>query len=273
MLTELMALTASLNAPLNQTSGLDVPATFLEGLLSFGSPCVLPLVPGYLSFISGVSVARVAEAAQAEDGKTNNINWNDTRRVIITTLAFILGFSVVFVLIFGLTYTLADFLGTDIKPWIQIIAGIAVIIMGLHFLGVFRLGFLNLEKRFHLNSTNKPAGLFGAFVVGAAFAAGWSPCVGPFLGAAMSNALNKEDLAGGIGLMVVYSAGLGIPFLLAGIFMNRLLGFMARIRRHYRTIEIASGVLLIVVGLLIVTNNMTQLTDTLGRLQNGGKFF
>jgi cytochrome c-type biogenesis protein len=268
MLTSALVSLASLNAPLAQTAGVNVPATFLEGLLSFGSPCVLPLVPGYLSFISGVSVNRAATAAGPEMDKYASMSWNDTRRVVAAALAFIAGFTTVFIIIFGLATVITNLLGADIKPWIQTIAGIAVIVMGLHFIGVFRLGFLNMEKRFHFNGLNKPAGLVGAFLVGAAFAAGWSPCVGPLLGAAMSSALYYNDTFGGAGLMLVYSAGLGIPFLLAGIFMNRLLGFMARVRQHYKIIEIASGVLLVLVGILIITNNMTQITRALGALQS-----
>jgi cytochrome c-type biogenesis protein len=247
-------------------TGFDVAATFFEGLLSFGSPCVLPLVPGYLSFISGVSVAKLN--AQSGD-KPVTIGWNDTIKVMPPILSFIAGFTAVFIAIFGLVAFITTLAGQDIKVWIQLIAGAAVIIMGLHFLGVFRIGFLNMEKRFHFNSATKPAGLVGAFLVGCAFAAGWSPCVGPLLGSAMTKALNNEDALGGIGLMLVYCAGLGIPFMLAGLFMTRLLGFIATVKRHYRVIEFAAGLLLIIVGILIITNNMTEITRQLGRLQQG----
>ncbi|HEX2915232.1 MAG TPA: cytochrome c biogenesis protein CcdA [Chloroflexia bacterium] len=267
MLSESLAVLSSLNAPVAAATPVNLAATFAEGLLSFGSPCVLPLVPGYLSFISGVSVAKVATGG-SESGKPAQLSWSDTGRVVATTGVFIAGFTLVFILIFGLTYTITDLLGTDIKPWIQTIAGIAVIIMGLHFIGVFRLGFLNLEKRLHLTHANKPAGFVGAFLVGAAFAAGWSPCVGPFLSAALTNALDSESTLSGVGMMLIYSAGLGIPFLLAGIFMSRLLGFIARVRRHYQLIEIASGALLLVMGVLIITNNMTEITRTLGSFQS-----
>ncbi len=246
-----------------QTTPVNLGATFFEGLLSFGSPCVLPLVPGYLSFISGVSVTRAA-ATMDDNSKPVRFGLADTWRVVRSILFFIAGFTTVFVLIFGLTYTLADLLGADIRPWIQIIAGIAVIIMGLHFMGIFRIGFLNMEKRFHFQSATKPVGLIGAFLVGAAFAAGWSPCVGPFLGAALTNAIDSQSTLSGVGLMLVYSAGLGIPFLLAGLFMSQLLGFIARVRRHYRVIELASGLLLVLIGVLIITNNMSELTRTLG---------
>ncbi|MDB5080694.1 MAG: hypothetical protein JWP00_2618 [Chloroflexi bacterium] len=264
MLSTNLALLSNLAAPVAQVAPVNLAATFLEGVLSFGSPCVLPLVPGYLSFISGVSVARAVEA-RVDD--PSPLAWTDTRRVLTAITFFIAGFTTVFIAIFGLTYTIADLLGTDIKPYVQAIAGLAVIVMGLHFIGLFKLKFLNMEKRFHFNSTNKPVGLLGAYLVGAGFAAGWSPCIGPFLSAALTNALDSQSTLSGVGMMLVYSAGLGIPFLLAGLFMNRLLGFIARVRRHYQIIEIASGVLLLLIGFLIISNNMTEITRTLGRLQ------
>ncbi len=265
MLNTHLAFLPELIAPVGQIAPVNLAATFLEGLLSFGSPCVLPLVPGYLSFISGVSAARAVEA-RSEDPAP--IGWSDTRRVLAAIGFFILGFTAVFIAIFGLYYTLADLVGTDVKPFIQVFAGLAVIVMGLHFIGLFKLKFLSFEKRFHFTAANKPVGLVGAFLVGAGFAAGWSPCIGPFLSAAMTNALDSKSTWSGVGMMLVYSAGLGIPFLLAGLFMSRLLGFIARVRRHYQVIEIASGLLLLLIGVLIITNNMTELTSALGRLQS-----
>lgn len=245
-------------------------ATFFEGFLSFASPCVLPLVPGYLSFISGVTVAKAVNPNGNEKGELENhiqLGLNDTCRVIIATLVFIAGFTTVFIAIFGLAYTLSDLLGADLKPWIQTIAGLAVIVMGLHFTGLFKLKILNLEKRFQLSKLTRSTNLLGAFAVGAAFAAGWSPCVGPLLGTALTTAIDSQSTLVGVSLMLIYSAGLGIPFLLAGIFMSRLLGFLSRIRRHYQLIEFASGLLLLLVGLMIITNNMTELTRTLARFQ------
>ncbi len=252
---ELMQLLADVNsAPVIQTAtSLNVVATFLEGLASFVAPCVLPLVPGYLSFISGVSVARAAS-----DGKMAAITWTDTRRVLIATLFFIGGFTLGFIALFGIYDTLVEVFG-NFKPVVQFIAGIIVIIFGLHFLGVFRLPFLNIERR--LQITNKPVGLATASLVGFAFAFGWSPCVGPLLTTAILTASASESFWSGIALMIIYSAGLGVPFLLAGLFMNRFLGFMARIRRHFHIIEIASGVLLIVIGILILSGNMTKLSE------------
>ncbi len=253
-----------LAAPLAETKPTDVLTGFLEGILSFTSPCVLPLVPGYLSFISGVSVARVA-TTMGENGKPARLDGVDIRRVVISTLFFILGFTVVFVSIFALANLLFELVGTDVKPWIQVVAGIAVIIMGLHFVGLFKIGFLNMEKRFHFEAGSKPVSLVGAFLVGAAFAAGWTPCIGPFMSAATDQALNAGNIWIGAGMMVVYSAGLGIPFLLGGIFMSQLLGFIGRVKRHFQLIEIVSGLLLVVVGVLIITNNMTELTRLFNR--------
>ena len=258
-------LLAQIAAPVAQVKSVDWLAGFGEGVLSFTSPCVLPLVPGYLSFISGVSVARAATTGEQAD-RPAGLSWADTRRVLTSILLFIAGFTTVFIAIFALADVLLNLLGADVKPWIQIIAGVAVIIMGLHFLGVFKLGFLNMEKRFHVAPDAKPVGFVGAFLVGAAFAAGWTPCVGPFLAAATNQALGAGDAWGGAFMMLIYSAGLGLPFLLAGLFLTQLLGFIARIRRHFQLIEIVSGLLLIVVGLLIVTNNLIQINKifTLG---------
>lgn len=258
---EMARLTAEvLQAPAAQQAfSVNVVATFLEGLASFIAPCVLPLVPGYLSFISGVSVSRAAS-----DDKAATITWKDTQRVLIATLFFIMGFTLGFIAIFGIYDTLVEAFG-NFKPVVQVISGLIVIIFGLHFLGVFRIGFLNIEKRLQLK--NKPAGLLGASLIGFAFAFGWTPCVGPFLTASISNASSSDSFWAGIALMIVYSAGLGVPFLLAGLFMNRFLGFMARIRRHFHLIEIASGILLILVGFLILSGNMTKLSEVFGGLK------
>ncbi len=263
----------------------NVIATFFEGFLSFIAPCVLPLVPGYLSFISGVSMSRLAnvpsrvpveagvsggEAAmvmggqpglQSEPGKLSR---EDTRRVLLSAILFVLGFTTVFILFFGLFNVIMDTFG-DIRTPVRIISGLLVIIFGLHFMGVFRIGLLNMEKRFNLNRV-KPASYVGAYLLGGAFAFGWTPCVGPFLTAAVFTAEQGSTLEG-VGLMLVYSAGLGIPFILAGLFFNKFLGFMARVKRHFQIIEIASGLLLVLVGFLLITNNMTVLTQQLSTIR------
>jgi cytochrome c-type biogenesis protein len=242
-------------------------------------------VPGYLSFVSGASIVRkpvaTATAAQAQllipsgasggaaiASQTLVAEGSDeyeaasVGRVASRILTFIAGFTLAFIVLFGLYDALSAIFG-NFKPFVQVLAGILVIIFGLHFMGVFRLPFLNMERRFALN--NKPAGYIGAFGLGFAFAFGWSPCVGPLLTAAITQASNdgrgtlSASILPGIALMVVYSAGLGVPFLLAGLFVNRFLKFMARIRRHFQVIEIASGLLLIIVGFLIITGNLSAL--------------
>ena len=256
-------------------------ATFFEGLLSFLAPCVLPLVPGYLSFVSGVSMSRLANtpapegAAMVSTGggtvaladrpdEPTQLSRADTLRVLFSTLLFVAGFTTIFVLFFGLFNFILDTVG-DIRMPVRIISGALVIIFGLHFVGVFRLGFLNIERRFNLNRV-KPASYIGAYLLGGAFAFGWTPCVGPFLTAAVFTA-EQGDTWSGVALMLVYAAGLGVPFVLAGLFFNRFLGFMARVRRHFQIIEIASGLLLILVGILLITNNMTLLTQELAKIR------
>jgi cytochrome c-type biogenesis protein len=262
----------------------DVAATFFEGLLSFLAPCVLPLVPGYLSFVSGVSVTRAAHSGRKTvassigsgagsvalsggesdlaPSEPEEITGADTRRVLLSTLLFVAGFTTIFILFFGFFNFLLDTFG-DIRTPVRIISGLLVILFGLHFLGIFRIGFFDLERRLNM-SRIKPASFVGAYLLGGAFAFGWTPCVGPFLTAAVLTA-EQVDAWQGVALMLVYSAGLGIPFILAGLFFNRMLGFIARIRRHYQIIEIASGLLLILVGVLLLTNNMTALTQELSK--------
>jgi cytochrome c-type biogenesis protein len=263
----------------------NVIATFFEGLLSFIAPCVLPLVPGYLSFISGVSMSRLAnvqtrvpveaavgggEAAlvmggqPGEQSEPEKLSGEDTRRVLFSALLFVAGFTTIFILFFGLFNFIIDTFG-DIRLPVRIVSGLLVIVFGLHFMGVFRIGFLNMEKRLNLNGV-KRASYAGAYLLGGAFAFGWTPCVGPFLTAAVFTAEQGSTLEG-ISLMLVYSAGLGIPFILAGLFFNKFLGFMARIKRHFQIIEIASGLLLVLVGILLITNNMTVLTQQLSTIR------
>ncbi|MEI7556582.1 cytochrome c biogenesis protein CcdA [Candidatus Chlorohelix sp.] len=268
-------------------SAPDYIATFFEGLLSFLAPCVLPLVPGYLSYISGVSVAKAARtvknpaiAVSAGSGnsgavalETNpieaeqeiaQISGADIRRVLFSSLLFVAGFTTIFILFFGFFNLITDIFG-DIRTPVRIAAGLLVIFFGLHFLGIFRIGFLDMERRFNLNRI-KRASYIGAYFLGGAFAFGWTPCVGPFLTAAIFTAEQSNGWEGAT-LMLVYSAGLGIPFILAGLFFNRMLGFIARLRRHYQIIEIASGILLLLVGLLLITNNLSAITQELSRFR------
>jgi cytochrome c-type biogenesis protein len=229
-------------------------AAFFAGVISFVSPCVLPLIPGYLSFISGVSVDEMKD----KDEKSKVL-----KRVGLNSIFFILGFSVVFILLGASATFLGKFLLSRLAILYKV-AGVIIIIFGLHLLGLFKIPFLNYEKRFH--SRTKPLGFLGAFLVGLAFAFGWTPCIGPILAGILLLASNQETVGKGIVLLSFYSLGLGIPFFLTGIGFNRFLGFSGWLRRHYRTIEILSGVFLILVGLLIFFNSISFIAEIMFRL-------
>jgi cytochrome c-type biogenesis protein len=223
-------------------------AAFAAGFLSFVSPCVLPLIPGYISFVSGVSVEEMrGDVAPA----TSRL------QVFLTSLAFVIGFSIVFVLL-GASATAIGKLMFAKLPLLSKIAGGILIVFGLHTMGVFRLGFLDNEKRVH--SQKKPAGPLGAMLVGVAFAFGWTPCIGPILGGILAIAGSKNSVAEGITLLAVYSLGLGIPFLLTSLAINQFFGAAKKIRRYYHAIELVSGALLIVIGVLIITGQLTIIT-------------
>lgn len=232
-------------------------AAFTAGLLSFLSPCILPLIPAYLSFISGVSLK---EMRKEESGPRSSA------QVLSNALLFVLGFSFVFVSLGASATFLGRFLIGELGL-LRRIAGVMVILFGLHLLGVFRIGFLDREKRYHQRT--KSLGLFGSLLVGAAFALGWTPCIGPILATLLFLAGTKETVAQGIWLLGVYSAGLGIPFLLAALAVDRFLQVSSALKRHFRAVEIASGVLLIGVGILILTDDLTRITQFLMRFMGG----
>ena len=220
--------------------------SFLAGLLSFVSPCVLPIVPGYLSFISGINVARMGKDGVADAGQL--------RRVVLTSLAFVLGFSTVFVSL-GAAATLVGYYLQQWKRQLGILGGLIVIVLGLHTMGVFRINFLLYEKRAEVKT--KPLGLVGAYVVGLAFAFGWTPCIGPILGAILLYASQQETVTQGVLLLSAYSAGLGVPFLLAALAVNKFFSASSAVKRHMKTVEVVSGVLLVAVGLLLVTDRLS----------------
>jgi cytochrome c-type biogenesis protein len=239
---------------------------FIAGVFSFISPCVLPLIPGYLSFISGVSleemrgapaVAGVGNSAVAVDvGMTAAAK----RQVIITSLFFILGFSLVFVSLGASATYLGQFLMERLTLFGKI-AGVLLIIFGLHTMGVFKIGFLLQEKRAQVST--KPAGMLGAMIVGISFAFGWTPCIGPILSAILLVAAQQESVGQGILLLSIYSLGLAIPFLLTALAINQFFIAFKKIRRYYHAIEIVSGLLMIVIGVLIFTNRFTIIAQWL----------
>jgi len=220
-------------------------AAFAAGFLSFISPCVLPLIPGYVSFVSGVSLEDMRGDAAVSSAR---------RHVLITSLLFVLGFSLVFIALGATASVVGRFL-FEKQPLLAKIAGVLLVIFGLHTMGVFRIPFLETEKR--MQSDRKPAGALGAILVGIAFAFGWSPCIGPILGGILALAASKDTVWEGVELLAVYSEGLGIPFLLTSMAINQFFAFSKRIRKHYHAIELVSGGLLVAIGVLIFTNQFT----------------
>ena len=224
----------------------------VAGLLSFASPCVLPLIPAYISFLGGASLDQLT----AEAGIDNAL----ARRVFISAIAFVLGFSTVFI-IFGATATALGGLIAQNAILLGQIAGVVIVIFGLHYMGAFRIGFINFEKRFHLE--NKPAGLIGSFILGLAFAFGWTPCVGPILASVLMVAASGDSALYGTSLLTVYAAGLGIPFLIAAFAVKPFMTFMRKFHHHMRKIEITIGVLLIATGVAIFTGDLVEVANWL----------
>ncbi|MBF0183517.1 MAG: cytochrome c biogenesis protein CcdA [Magnetococcales bacterium] len=225
-----------------------VATALLAGLLSFVSPCVLPLVPAYISFMTGVSVAgmRSGEESGAEP-------W----RVALFSLFFVGGFATVFIAL-GASATLLSRLLLQYMQLLAQVGGGLIILFGLHYMGLLRVALLNQEARF--NPEQKPPGLWGAYVIGLAFAFGWTPCVGPILAGILAIAGSQESVQQGILLLAVYSAGLGVPFVLAGLAINRFFRFFTRIRSYLHRIEQVSGALLVLVGLLIMLGGFNQIS-------------
>ena len=226
-------------------------AAFAAGYLSFVSPCVLPLIPGYISFVSGVSVEEMRADAPPTTSRL---------QVFFTSLAFVLGFSLVFIALGASATAIGKFLFAKL-PLLSKIAGVILIVFGLHTMGVFRLAFLETEKRVH--AQRKPGGPLGAMLVGVAFAFGWTPCIGPMLGGILAIAGSKNSVGEGITLLAIYSMGLGIPFLITSLAINQFFGAAKRIRRYYHAIELTSGALLVVIGLLIMTGQLTLIVRLL----------
>lgn len=230
-------------------SGLDVSylGAAIAGALSFLSPCVLPLVPPYLAFVSGVSL-------QQEQAAGNTL---PVKRIFLAALVFVLGFATVFVGL-GATASSVSQLLIEHTDWLTPIAGVVIIVLGLHFIGVFRIFLLYREARFH--PEQRPTGLLGAYVVGLAFAFGWTPCVGPALAAVLMVAAREQSALYGASLLAVYALGLGVPFLLAALAVQRFTRFMTRARRYTVHVERVMGALLVLTGILFITGSMSDLS-------------
>jgi len=227
-------------------------AAFVAGLASFLSPCVLPLVPGYISLISGASV----------DELQSQLGASRMKAVMVNSLTFIVGFTVVFVML-GAAATSVGHVLREYKGLMGQIAGAIIIIFGLHLTGILKISALYADKRMHTVGTGKSA--WGSFLVGFAFAFGWTPCIGPILAAILAIAASQKTVSKGILLLAIYSMGLAVPFILTSLGM-RFLAFYNRFRRHLHAVEVASGVLLIVIGALFVTRHFGVLSGYLGFL-------
>ena len=235
----------------------------LAGMVSFLSPCVLPLVPPYLGYLGGTTIDQI--------GKSDEVDARVWRRVVVASVFFVLGFTTVFVG-FGAG---ASMLGQWIqahKSELSIVAGLIIIAFGLHFLGVVRIPLLYREARMH--AASQDASYAGAYVMGLAFAFGWTPCIGPVLATVLTLAANEGSLGAGVRLLFVYSLGLGIPFVLAAVAIRPFLSFLNRFRKHLGRVEMAMGLLLIVTGVLILTGGlnwfgtwMLENVPVLGRIE------
>lgn len=220
------------------TENITYSAALFAGLLSFFSPCILPLIPAYFSFITGLTLDELTQ-----DKKEVR------QKVILSTLFYVAGFSFIFIL-FGAS---ASFLGSVASQYswvVRYLGGGIIIVFGLHLLGIINIKGFNFEKKIHVKE--KPLHLMGVFVIGMAFGAGWSPCIGPLLGSILIVAGNQDTILKGVSLLAVYSAGLAIPFIIMSFFINSILGIMKRATRFIGALNKASGILLIVIGLLLI---------------------
>ena len=225
-----------------------LPAMFVAlmgGFISFASPCVLPIVPPYLAYMGGVSIDEMNSTAHAR------------RRAILASIFFVLGLSTVFILL-GFTASTLGRVFLSNQDWFVVGAGIIVMVFGVHFLGIIRIRLLDREAR--MDGGDRGGSTFGAYVLGLAFAFGWTPCLGPILGAILALAADTENPTKGIILLATYAAGLGVPFVLVALFFPSLKGFMAWMKRHMQRIEQAMGLLLWTVGLMMIMGQFTRLS-------------
>ena len=224
---------------------LTIFTAFVAGLVSFLSPCVLPLVPGYISIISGFSLDQLKDQQ-----KTAALN----KTVLVNSVMFILGFSITFMTLGASATWLGQILRMRV---VSQIAGIVIIVFGIHLLGIVKINFLYRDKRFH--NVAKPRGMAGALVLGLAFAFGWTPCIGPILAAILTMASTRQEVTQGVLMLGIYSLGLGIPFFMTSLGLNKFLAFYGRFKRHFRAVEVVSGVLVITVGVMILTNTLSRM--------------
>lgn len=224
-------------------------SALLAGLISFLSPCVLPLVPPYLCYMAGASLDELTSGISQSKGASIR------RRALIGACAFVLGFTVVFVILGAGASTIGQYVRAHLDV-IAFVAGLVIILMGMHFLGWLKIGLFYREARFQSSGT----GYLGAFVMGLAFAFGWTPCLGPILGVILGLAAAKNSVAEGATLLAIYSAGLGIPFILAALFVQPFMNFLSRFKAHLGVVEKAMGAILILTGVLFISGGMQTMS-------------
>jgi cytochrome c-type biogenesis protein len=233
---------------MNTLQDTSLMAAFLAGLVSFISPCVLPLVPSYISYVTGLSFGQLTGDAERQRLRTT---------IVVHSLLFIAGFSTIFIA-FGASATLIGQWLTEYQALIRTIGAVIIMLFGLYLIGFFKFSFLMREKRVQLQS--RPAGYLGSFLIGCAFAAGWTPCVGPVLATMLMYASTSDTLVDGVTLLAFYSLGLGLPLLVAALGLDRFLSYTKSMRPYMRFVSVASGLLLIIFGVVLYTNSMTLLT-------------
>lgn len=235
---------------ISQTVSLSsVFLSLLMGLVSFASPCILPLIPSYVSYITGVSFDELV----SRESRLKNV-----KTTLLHSVAFVIGFSFIFVLL-GATASLAGQLLTKHLNTIRVLGGALMILLGLFVIDILKIPFLERETKLHLKT--RPTGYLGTFIVGIVFGAGWTPCTGPFLGAALVQAAQTSTMATGMTLLAFYSLGLGIPFILSAVAITVFLSSFRKVKEYLRTIKVASGSILILMGALLITNKMTLITS------------
>ena len=228
-------------------SDINLYVAFTAGIFSFLSPCVLPVIPSYLSFISGASLEEIRAAHLASHIR---------KRVVLNSLAFILGFSLIFVS-FGASASLLGSLFLSYRNVIRVLGGIFILTVGIYLLGLFKFSVLDNYLQVYLK--DKPAGYLGSVLVGMTFGAAWIPCVGPILGAILALAATSSEIGRGVFYLATYAAGLAVPFFLSAVAVNSFFAFSQKFRRHVQAVHVAAGILLIVVGILLITDYMTLL--------------
>jgi len=234
--------------------GLSITGLFfslLMGMVSFASPCILPLIPSYVSYITGISFDElVGPAARRKNMQTT----------VLHSLVFVAGFTAIFVIL-GATASIVGQLMTEYLNPIRIAGGTLLIVLGLFVSDVISIPFLQQDAKVHLKE--RPAGFIGTFFVGVVFAAGWTPCTGPFLAAALMQAAQAETMGTGMVLLVFYSLGIGIPFVLSALAISAFLSSFKKLKEHFRAIKIASGAILVIMGILLITDKWTLITSYL----------